>query len=74
MTTLFLTMVIFLGAVLVLAGIAVATGRVLKGSCGGVGGTLCQCRTEGRPRGSCELGEGELPTLDADATPAESHR
>ncbi len=33
-----ITPFIFLGAVLLLAGIAILTGRVLKGSCGGVAG------------------------------------
>ena len=57
MTTLLLTFVLFLGFVLVLAGIAVMTGRLLKGSCGGVGGTVCSCRDEGLQPGDCETSE-----------------
>lgn len=66
MMTLLLTLVIFLGAVLLLAGIAVLTGRVLKGSCGGVAGDACVCSDEGRPRGSCdEDPDSELIQIDA---------
>ncbi len=61
MWTLILTLVIFLGTVLLLAGIAVLTGRVLRGSCGGVAGSACVCNDEGRPNGSCE--EGLAPEL-----------
>ncbi len=54
MMTLGLTLVVFLGFALVLAAIALLTGRILKGSCGGVAGSACVCSDEGRPRGSCE--------------------
>ena len=54
MYTLVLTLVIFLGAVLLLTGIAILSGRVLKGSCGGVAGSACVCSDEGQPRGTCE--------------------
>lgn len=66
MMTLVLTLMIFLGAVMVLAGIAVLTGRVLKGSCGGVAGTACVCSDEGLPRGTCdEDADSELIQIDA---------
>ncbi|RLE35183.1 MAG: hypothetical protein DRJ61_03745 [Acidobacteria bacterium] len=55
MWTLILTLVIFLGTVLLLAGIALLTGRVLRGSCGGVSGEACVCSNEGQSGGSCEL-------------------
>ncbi|RLE27363.1 MAG: hypothetical protein DRJ65_03045 [Acidobacteria bacterium] len=66
MWTLILTLVIFLGAVLLLAGIAILTGRVLKGSCGGVAGSACLCSDEGRPRGTCEeeVPESDLIQID----------
>ena len=65
MWTLILTLIIFLGAVLLLAGIAILTGRVLKGSCGGVAGEACVCSDEGRPRGTCEeVPESELIQID----------
>lgn len=69
MMTLLLTLVIFLGAVLLLAGIAVLTGRVLKGSCGGVAGEACVCSDQGRPRGSCEVDVVEQPLIRIEAKP-----
>ncbi|MCD4751300.1 MAG: hypothetical protein K8R59_18170 [Thermoanaerobaculales bacterium] len=59
MITLALTLVFFLGFVLLLAGIAVLSGHVLKGSCGGVAGNACSCSGEGETSGSCEIGNGQ---------------
>lgn len=61
MTTLLMTFVILLGGMLLLVAIAILTGRVLKGSCGGVAGGSCVCTDEGRSGGSCE--EGLAPEL-----------
>ncbi len=61
MWTLLMTFVIFLGGMLLLVGIAILTGRVLKGSCGGVAGSACLCSDEGRPMGTCE--EEQAPEL-----------
>ncbi len=75
MLTLVLTLVVFLGAVLLLAGIAVLTGRVLKGSCGGVAGSACVCSDEGRPSGTCEEEpESDLIQIDIGITAAGNHR
>ena len=75
MWTLILTLVIFLGAVLLLAGIAVLTGRVLKGSCGGVAGDACVCSDEGRPMGSCEEEpDPELIQIDVGVKVAGNYR
>jgi len=75
MWTLILTLVIFLGAVLLLAGIAILTGRVLKGSCGGVAGDACVCSDEGKPRGSCEEEPApELIQIDVGITAAGNHQ
>ena len=64
MMTLALTLVIFLGAVLLLAGIAVLTGRVLKGSCGGVANQSCVCTDKGLTSGSCESDRPDLVQVD----------
>lgn len=69
MMTLLLTLVIFLGAVLLLAGIALLTGRVLKGSCGGVAGEACVCDDQGRPRGSCDLDVADEPLIQIEDGP-----
>ncbi len=75
MMTLVLTLVIFLGAVLLLAGIAILTGRVLKGSCGGVAGEACVCSDEGRPRSTCdEVPESELIQIEVGITAAGNHQ
>ncbi len=75
MMTLVLTLVIFLGAVLLLAGIAILTGRVLKGSCGGVAGEACVCSDEGRPSGTCEEEPAaELIQIDVGVTAAGNHQ
>lgn len=76
MMTLVLTLVVFLGVVLLLAGIAVLTGRVLKGSCGGVAGGACVCGDEGLERGSCEMapdGSG-LIQIDGGVAPGVNHQ
>lgn len=65
MMTLALTLVIFLGAVLLLAGIAVVTGRVLKGSCGGVANQSCLCADEGLAKGSCDTEAQDLVQIDS---------
>jgi len=59
MMTLALTLVVFLGFALVLAAIALLTGRVLKGSCGGATGGACVCSDQGVARGTCETDEGQ---------------
>jgi hypothetical protein len=51
MTTLLLTLVVFLAAVLaMIAGVKI-TGRALKGSCGG---PACTCAAEGKQLLSCD--------------------
>ena len=75
MMTMLLTLVIFLAAVLLLAGIAIVTGRVLKGSCGGVAGSVCVCSDEGRPRGSCDEDPNpELIQIDAGVVAGNAQR
>ncbi|MCU0304973.1 MAG: hypothetical protein MUC56_13045 [Thermoanaerobaculales bacterium] len=62
MTTVLLTVAIFLLAVLAMVGAALVTGRSLKGSCGG---PSCGCAREGHDITRCENGawRGDLPTL-----------
>ncbi len=69
MWTLVSTFVILLGGMLLLAGIAILTGRVLKGSCGAVAGSACLCSDEGRPMGTCEEEQAqELIQIDVGIT------
>ena len=56
MATLLLTFVLFLVAVLAMAAGVIATGRSLKGSCGG---PSCTCAAEGKDVMEC--GEEESP-------------
>jgi len=62
MVTLFLTIVVFLVAVLAMVAGVLITGRSLKGSCGG---PSCKCVAEGEDVLDCGEGktdrEGSLP-------------
>lgn len=62
MVTLFLTIVVFLVAVLAMVAGVMITGRSLKGSCGG---PSCKCVAEGEDVLDCGEGktdrEGSLP-------------
>ncbi|MEE4270599.1 MAG: hypothetical protein V2I67_02930 [Thermoanaerobaculales bacterium] len=63
METLFLTFVVFLLAVVAMAAGAIATGRSLKGSCGG---PSCSCAAEGKDITRCRESDDDemsLPVL-----------
>ncbi|MEN8165425.1 MAG: hypothetical protein ABFS37_14955 [Acidobacteriota bacterium] len=63
MTTLLMTFVIFLVAVLALVAIALITGKPPKGACGGVEGDACSCSAGAGE--SCETSpEHELIQID----------
>ena len=54
MMTALSTFGVFLVVVLVLSAFVLLTGRSLKGSCGGVGGSLsCNCKESGKDVGDC---------------------
>ena len=57
MATLLLTFVLFLVAVLAMAAGVIATGRSLKGSCGG---PSCKCAAEGKDVTKCAEEESPL--------------
>lgn len=70
MTTLLLTFTLFFAVVVVTAGLSLVTGRFLKGSCGGVAGGDCLCRSEGKFPGTCEYeGNAQLPVAGDPSEP-----
>ncbi len=69
MATLLLTFVLFLVAVLAMAAGVIATGRSLKGSCGG---PSCTCAAEGKDVMKCEEDSPSPMSLPMHSGPSQS--
>jgi len=57
----FVVTLLFMGTIMAAMAIGVIfSGRSLKGSCGGVGGTDCLCESEGKPLGTCDVPSADV--------------